>query len=173
MAGGPQETKFSFELLAAKHGRAAFSCGEGSLDVCLQKKAGQDFKRHAAVSFVLTPKGTEIAGYYTLSQYSVQLESLSEEIAKKLPKYPMVPTTLIGRLAISSAYRGRGLGEMLLMDALHRIHRHSKEFASAGTIVDAIDKAAVAFYREYGFLDFPGVPGRLFLPMGTIENLFK
>ena len=173
MAGEAQKPKFSIELLAAKHDRVAFSCGVDSLDVYLQKQAGQDFKKHAAVSFVLTPNGTEIAGYYTLSQYSVQLESLSDEIAKKLPKYPMVPTTLIGRLAVGTVYRGRGLGEMLLMDALYRILRHSKEVASAGTIVDAIDKGAIAFYREYGFLELPSVPGRLFLPMGTIESLFK
>lgn len=173
MAGVGQEPRFSIEPLAAKHDRAAFSCGVESLDIYLQKQAGQDFKKHAAISFVLTPNDTEIAGYYTLSQYSVQLESLSQEIAKKLPKYPMVPATLIGRLAVSTVYRGRGLGETLLMDALYRILHHSKEVASAGVIVDAIDNAAIAFYRNYGFIELPGVPGRLFLPMGTIEKLFK
>ena len=173
MTGAAENPKFSIEPLAAKHDRVAFSCGVDSLDIYLQKQAGQDFKKHAAVSFVLTPDGTEIAGYYTLSQYSVQLENIPEEIAKRLPKYPMIPTTLIGRLAISTVFRGRGLGEMLLMDALYRILRHSEEVASAGTIVDAIDDAAIAFYKKYGFLELPNVPGRLFLPMGTIETLFK
>ena len=171
MAGAAQKPKFFIEPLAARHDRLAFYCGVESLDIYLQKQAGQDFKKHAAVSFVLTPSGTEIAGYYTLSQYSVQLANLSEDIAKKLPKYPMVPTALIGRLAVSTAFRGRGLGEMLLMDALYRILRHRKEVASAGTVVDAIDNAVVAFYKKYGFIELPSVPGRLFLPMGTIENL--
>ena len=125
------------------------------------------------MSFVLTPDGITIAGYYTLSQYAVQLGNIPEDVAKKLPKYPMVPTTLIGRLAVSTAFRSQGHGETLLMDALYRILRHSREVASTGVIVDAKDAAAVTFYKKYGFLELPNVERRLFMPMGTIEALFK
>lgn len=170
IAGKPA---FWIEPLGTKHDRTAFSCGVDSLDLYLQKQAGQDFKKHAAVSFVLTPDGTQIAGYYTLSQYAVQLANLPEHIAKKLPRYPMVPATLIGRLAVSTAFRGQRHGETLLTDALYRILQHSKEVASAGAIVDAIDDAAVAFYKKYGFLELPSAPSRLFLPMGTIAALFR
>jgi ribosomal protein S18 acetylase RimI-like enzyme len=172
LADEPKESTFAIEPLSSKHDRAAFSCGVDSLDVYLQKQAGQDLKKHAAVSFVLTPDGKTIAGYYTLSQYAVQLEDVPGHLAKKLPKYPMVPTTLIGRLAVSATFRGQGHGETLLMDALYRIFRHGKELASAGAVVDAIDAAAVAFYVKYGFLELPKVPRRLFLPMGTITQLF-
>lgn len=126
-----------------------------------------------AVPFVLTPDGSTIAGYYTLSQYAVQLDVIPQEAARKLPKYPMVPTTLIGRLAVSIAFRGQGHGAALLMDALHRSLRYSREVASAGVIVDAIDPAALAFYKKYGFLEFPRIERRLFLAMGTIEQLFR
>jgi len=122
---------------------------------------------------VLTPDGTTIAGYYTLSQFAVRLESLPEAITRKLPKYPLVPATLIGRLAVSTAFRGQGHGETLLMDALFRIMQHAKEIASAGAIVEAIDASAVAFYKKYGFIELPGVYRRLFMPMGTIEALFR
>jgi len=170
--GRPENRAFWIEPLGPQHDRAAFSCGVDSLDFYLQKQAGQDLKKHAAVSFVLTPDGREIAGYYTLSQYAVQLANVPEHLAKKLPKYPMVPTPLIGRLAVSTAFRGQRHGETLLMDALNRILHHSKGLASAGVIVDAIDDAAVAFYKKYGFLEIPNVPRRLFLPIGTIDTLF-
>ncbi|MGB7282934.1 MAG: GNAT family N-acetyltransferase [Candidatus Acidiferrum sp.] len=173
MAGRAENRAFWIEPLRPHHDRASFSCGVDSLDLYLRNQAGQDFKNHAAVSFVFTPDGREIAGYYTLSQYAVQLANVPPHIAKKLPKYPMVPTTLIGRLAVSAAFRGQGHGETLLMDALYRILQHSKELAFAGAIVDAIDDAAIAFYKKYGFLELPNVPRRLFLPMGTIEALFK
>jgi len=84
----------------------------------------------------------------------------------------MVPATLIGRLAVSTAFRGQRHGETLLMDALYRILQHSREVASACAIVDAIDDAAIAFYRKYGFLDLPTISRRLFLPIGTIKALF-
>lgn len=173
MAGGVEKPKFSIEPLSAKHDRAAFSCGVASLDNHLQKQKGQDFKKHAAVSFVLTLDGIEIAGYYTLSQYAVQIENIPEETAKRLPRYPLVPTTLLGRLAVSAAFRRQGFGETLLMGALYRILQHSKEVASAGTIVDAIDATAIAFYKKYGFIELPNVSRWLFLPMRKIEVLFK
>jgi ribosomal protein S18 acetylase RimI-like enzyme len=172
LSGQAENRAFRIEPLGPLHNRSAFSCGVDSLDLYLKNQAGQDLKKHAAVSFVLTSDGKEIAGYYTLSQYAVQLANVPEHLARKLPKYPMVPTTLIGRLAVSTAFRGQGHGETLLMDALNRIFQHSKELASAGAIVDAIDNAAVAFYKKYGFLDLPNVPRRLFLPMGTLESLF-
>jgi ribosomal protein S18 acetylase RimI-like enzyme len=161
------------EPLGPKHDRAAFSCGVQILDVYLQKQAGQDLKKRVAVPFVITPDGSTIAGYYTLSQYAVQLDVIPPEVAKKLPKYPMVPTTLIGRLAVSVAFRGQGHGATLLMDALYRTLHHSEEVASAGVIVDAKDAAAVAFYKKYGFLELPRIERRLFLPMGTVEQLFR
>lgn len=161
------------EALGLKHNRAAFSCGVEILDVYLQRQARQDLKKRTAVPFVITPDGSTIAGYYTLSQYTVQLDEIPAKVAQRLPKYPMVPATLLGRLAISSAFRGQGHGAALLMDALYRSLRHSLEVASAGVVADAKDAAAVSFYKKYGFLELPRIRARLFLPMGTVAELFR
>ena len=173
MAGEAEKPRFVVEPLGPKHDRAAFSCGVEILDAYLHKQAGQDLKKRVAVPFVITPDGTTIAGYYTLSQYSVQLDEISAEVAKRLPKYPIVPATLLGRLAVSVAFRGQGHGATLLMDALYRTLQHSREVASAGVIVDAKDAAALAFYTKYGFLELLRIERRLFLPMGTVEQLFR
>jgi predicted GNAT family N-acyltransferase len=171
---GPEhEHRFAIEPLGDQHHRAAFSCGVEVLDSYLHRQAGQDTRKRAAVAFVATADGKTVAGYYTLSQYAIQLDAVPEEIAKKLPKYPMVPTTLVGRLAVSTEFRGQRLGELLLMDALHRSLVLSEQAASAGVIVDAKDESAVSFYRKYGFLDLPKVERRLFLPMGTVAQLFR
>ncbi|HEV8384798.1 MAG TPA: GNAT family N-acetyltransferase [Candidatus Acidoferrales bacterium] len=166
-------SEFRVERLRPQHARLDFSCGIEALDRYLHRLAGQDIKRRVAVAFVLTPDGTTVAGYYTLSQASVELAALPPEIAGKLPKYPRVPATLIGRLAVGASFRGQRLGERLLMDALKRCLVGSSEIASFAVIVDAKDDQAVKFYKKYGFLELPGVPKRLFLPMATIERLFK
>jgi ribosomal protein S18 acetylase RimI-like enzyme len=173
LADQSETPHFVVEPLGPEHDRAAFSCGVDALDAYLQKQAGQDLKKRAAVPFVITPDKKTIAGYYTLSQYAVQLDAVPPEIAKKLPKYPVVPATLLGRLAVSTTFRGQGLGPMLLMDALYRALQHSKELASAGVVVDAKDAAAPAFYKKYGFLELPKIERRLFLPRGTVEQLFR
>ena len=173
MADEAGKRRFAVEPLGPKHDRAAFFCGVDILDAYLHKQAGQDLKKRVAVPFVITPDGTTIAGYYTLSQYSVLLDDIPVEVAKKLPKYPTVPATLLGRLAVSVAFRGQGHGATLLMDALYRTLQHSREVASAGVIVDPKDAAALAFYKKYGFLQLPRIERRLFLPMGTVEQLFR
>ena len=164
--------KFFIKPLGPKHDRAAFSCGVEALDNYLHNQARQDLKKHAAVPFILSNDGSTIAGYYTLSQFAVALDEVPAEIAKKLPKYPLVPASLLGRLAISKEFRGQKLGELLLMDAVKRSLDASKQLASAAVVVDAKNDAAIAFYKKYGFLDLPKIERRLFLPMGTIEKLF-
>jgi len=167
-----KEHGFTIEPLGSKHDRAAFSCGIEALDNYLHKQAGQDLKKKAAVPFVLTNDGKTIAGFYTLSQYAIELDQIPDQMAKKFPKYPMIPATLLGRLARSTAFRGQNVGELLLMDALHRSLEMSRQIASAAVIVDAKDERAREFYRRYNFIDLPNVDRRLFLPMGTIEQLF-
>lgn len=80
---------------------------------------------------------------------------------------------VLGRLAVSTEFRGRGLGEILLIDALHRSLDSNKQIASAGVIVDAKDEPAAGFCRRYGFVELPKIEKRLFLPMGTVEQLFR
>jgi GNAT superfamily N-acetyltransferase len=127
-----------------------------------------------AAPFVLVEEaGSTVAGYYTLLATAVRLGDLPPPIAAKLPKYPLVPATLLGWLAIDERHRGNGLGEFLLMDALYRSWQLSSEIASIAVSVDAKGDEARAFYLHYDFLPFPEQEHRLFLPMDLIERLFR
>ena len=161
-----------FEPLGPAHDRAGFSCGVEALDLYLRTRARQDLKKRVALPFVLTSDGKTVCGYYTLSQYAVELDKIPPDLAAKLPKYPFVPATLIGRLAVNIEFRGRGFGELLLMDALNRCLKGSEQVASAAVLVDAKDESAAGFYKKYGFIELPHTPRRLFLPMATVEKLF-
>lgn len=168
-----QHDDFRIEPLGRAHDRAAFYCGVASLDSYLKQQAGQDVANRVAVCFVLTPDDRTIAGFYTLSQYSIDLARLPEEFAKRLPRYPAVPATLLGRLAVGQSFRGQRLGEFLLLDALDRALQHSRHIASAAVIVDAKDEAARRFYLRFEFMPLPDAPNRLFLPMGLLEKLLR
>ncbi len=164
---------FFCEPLATNHDRAAFSCGSAALDLYLKTQARQDAEKNLAAVFVLTEDGKKVAGYYTLSQYSVEADTLPEAILRKLTRHRAIPATLLGRLARDLSYQGQNLGELLLMDALRRAFRLSKQVASWAVFVDAIDEKAGAFYRRYGFLEIYSNPRKLFLPMQTIANLVR
>lgn len=123
-----------------------------------------------AAPFVLVLPDGVIGGYYTLSATSVKLTEFPVDITRKLPRYPLVPATLLGRLAVDQNYQGRGYGRFLLADALFRAVR--SEIASFAIIVDAKDEAARRFYERESFLPLPEQPLKLFRPMADIRRLF-
>lgn len=170
MTGAAGEA-FRVEALGARHERGAFRCGVEALDRYFRTQAGQDARKNLAAPFVLVLPDGAIGGYYTLSATAVKLTELPAALAHRLPRYPLVPATLLGRLAVDLRYRGRGYGRYLLADALHRVVR--SDIASFAIIVDAIDDTARGFYEREGFLPFPDQPTKLFRPTADIVKLFE
>jgi predicted GNAT family N-acyltransferase len=164
---------FIVELLSREHDRDGFDCGDPDLNRYLKTQARQEMDRGATVAYVLLDDANRrtIAGFYTLSASSVRASDWPDSVRKKWPRYPLVPVTLIGRLAVGVSWKGRGLGERLLVDALQRCHTASHQVGSVAVIVDAKDPAVAGFYSRYGFIPFPQEPLRLFLPMKTIAAL--
>jgi GNAT superfamily N-acetyltransferase len=162
--------EYSVVPLNASHDRLAFHSGVSELDRYLHQQAGQDARRKVAAPFVMVDKGGSIIGYYTLSAYSIHLGDLPQALAKKLPRYPVLPATLLGRLAIADSSRGKKLGRFLLMDALYRCLRATAEVGSVGVVVEALDASALAFYRHHEFQSISGHLDKLFLAMATLEK---
>lgn len=159
--------------LGKAHDRDSFACGSEPLDRYLKLQARQDAQKRVAAPFVLLePPSNRVLGYYTLSASLIAADALPSELAKKLPRYPQLPVTLLGRLAVDQGWRGKGLGEFLLMDALHRSLDAAAEIAAMAVIVDAKGRDAVAFYERYGFIPLQQQPVRLYLPMKIVGALF-
>jgi GNAT superfamily N-acetyltransferase len=171
------EEKLRVEPLTSSHDRSEFESGVEPLDRYFRTQAGQDARKNLAAPFVLVlPDGT-IAGYYTLSATSVQLAELPAQTVRKLPRYPLVPATLLGRLAVDWRHQGKGYGRFLLADALFlladALYRAARsEIASFAVIVDANDESARRFYERESFLPFADQPTKLFRPMADIRKLF-
>ncbi|WP_299285947.1 GNAT family N-acetyltransferase [uncultured Mucilaginibacter sp.] len=165
---------YPIEPLRSDLNKKDFSCGKQLLDNYLQKQAGQDVKRKLCAVFAMT-EGTTIIGYYTLSNAGINREMIPEDLRKKMPaSYTDLPaTSLLGRLAINEKYRGKGLGELLLLDALKRNNQVSQaQIGSMAIIVDPLDENAEAFYKKYDFISLPDSK-KMFLPMQSISSLFK
>ena len=161
------------EPLQKSHDREAFSCGHVVLDRYLKQQAWQDAQSQvAAVLVAVRPPNANVLGFYSLSASSIHLGDLPPELARKLPRYPHLPVTLLGRLAIDQACKGQGLGQFLLMDALYRSLQAAASIAAMAVVVDAKDAAAAAIYQRYGFTQLSASEGRLSLPMKTVAALF-
>ncbi len=169
---GKSISKYVITHLEKKHVKDKFDCGIDVLNDYLKIQAGQDMKKNVAVSYVLTAHGSNhILGYYTLSSIGIMAGELPADIIRKLPRYPILPGILIGRLARDKESYGKEIGHHLLVDALKRSLGVSTQLGSVAVIVDAKNEKAVMFYKNFGFFEFPDNNRRLFLPMGTIKKL--
>lgn len=107
-----------------------------------------------------------ICGYYALTLSELENRHLPVDWRGRLPR--RIPGIRLGRLATDKQFQGKGLGELLLVDALMRTQRIYREAGGIGLFVDAVDERAAAYYRRFGFVAAPDNPLLLFLPTAAI-----
>lgn len=161
------------------HDRRSFDCGEEELNSFIYTKAAKHMQAGISRTMVL-PTTIElpnqklpICAFYSIAPSSISRESLPQNLAKKLPKYP-VPVFLLAQLAVHHEYHSKGLGKISLISALRyfcEINSHMRAFA---IVVDCLTPSAETFYAKYGFEPLSVHNGRLrmFMPMKTLEHLF-
>jgi predicted GNAT family N-acyltransferase len=155
------------ELLGTQHDRSSFTCGVPELNDYFKNQAGQDARRSVTRVYVAIDDITDtIVGFYTLSATSIAWMDIPENIARKLPRYP-IPAALIGRLAVDRRFHRRNFGKYLLFNALDRVVALARQIALFAVVVDAKDKIATEFYAQYGFQPLSNHGLRLLLPLAT------
>lgn len=145
-----------------------FSCNQPALDEYFHRYARGNHKKGIGKTFVLM-HDSRVVGYYTISMGSVERESMTVEIARGLPAYP-IPVARIARLAVSIRDRGKGYGGFLLVDALKKITVASQMIGTYAVVVDAKDEQAKAFYKHFGFTVFTDEPLSLVLPLSSFAT---
>lgn len=157
------------QALAGDHDRQGFDCGRQELNDWLRQVARQHQDKGLSKTFVAIREEapTRICGYYALTLAELEPRHLPETWRKKLPR--RIPGVRLGRLAVDSQYQGKGLGELLLINALTRAQRIYAEAGGIGLFVDALDEQAAGYYRNFGFTETPDNPLLLFLSARVVE----
>jgi GNAT superfamily N-acetyltransferase len=155
--------------LTGSHSKQGFDCGSTSLNNWLQQVARQHQDKGLSKTFVATleENPTQICGYYALTLAELDSQHLPQDWRKKMPR--RIPGVRLGRLAVDARYQGKGLGALLLVDALSRAARIYREAGGIGLFVDALDEPAAAFYQRFGFAAAPDNPLLLFLSAKPLE----
>jgi GNAT superfamily N-acetyltransferase len=160
---------FHIEVLNNDHDRTGFACPSAPLEKYFREQVSQDVRRRVATCYVAmdSASGT-IAGYYTLAASSVPFPGLPEAVARKLPRYPLVPVARLGRLAVATRFMGRKLGSALLADAALRVSR--SELGVYALVVDAKDEDAQSFYLHHGFMPLATASRQLMMPLARFPR---
>ncbi|MGD0961225.1 MAG: GNAT family N-acetyltransferase [Methylomonas sp.] len=155
--------------LAGNHDRRIFNCGRPELNDWLAKIAGQHQEKGLSKTFVAIHEQTpdRICGYSALTLAEIENRHLPEAMRKNLPT--RIPGVRLGRLAVDKQFQRKGLGELLLIDALTRARRIYTEAGGIALFVDALDEHAAGFYRRFGFQSAPDNPLQLFLSAKIIK----
>ncbi|MDR1948426.1 MAG: GNAT family N-acetyltransferase [Spirochaetaceae bacterium] len=156
-----------FSELRPEYQKSSFSCGVAVLDSYLKERARLDVKRGLCAVHILA-EGTTIIGFYTLSAFTLQLQSLPPAIAKKYPANMLLPCWLIGRLAVDIKFQKQKFGQILLADALHNVVLLAEKAGGYCVVVDAKNERVKPFYEKYGFKPVIHDELRLYLPVSSI-----
>ena len=128
-----------FQKLDKKHDRNSFDCGVEEFNHFLKKHARKHQQYHASTTWVLLAEDEKtILGFYTFLISRIKQDILPQALTKRHPPHDL-PIIHLGRLARDLCARGKGVGELLLLDVLHRTFEISKNTAIHGVEVIAKD----------------------------------
>jgi predicted N-acetyltransferase YhbS len=150
------------EPLQARHNVLTFSCGQQALDTWLRTRALRNQDSGDSRTFVLT-EADRVIGFYALTTASVARVSLPGSLRRNAPD--PVPLMLLGQLAVDASHTGRGLGRLLLRDAMLRVANLAQHVGFRGLATHPLDSDAERFYRPFGFTSVPDAqPNLMVLP---------
>jgi len=160
------------EPLAERHDVSRFSNGvHPSLDAWLRERARVS-EGLSARTYVVCPteEPDRVVGYFSIATAIEQRNALpTAKLRRSMPE--QLPLLLIGRLAVDAAWRGRGLGSALLVDALRRCLAVSGIAGVRGVVAHAIDDEAVGFYERHGFVRSPLGERVMLMPIEIVRSL--
>jgi len=156
--------------LTGNHDRQGFDCGRQQLNDWLRQVARQHQDRGLSKTFVAIGEEQPqlICGFYALTLAELENRNLPEVWRKKFPR--RIPGVRLGRLAVDLRYQGKGLGDLLVVDALARTRKIYAEAGGIGLFVDAIDEPTAGYYLRLGFKTSPDNPLMLFLPASVADR---
>lgn len=139
---------YQVEPLAKHHEKQKFDCGNEPLNRYLQQYANQHAKKGLSKTYVLVgvDNPNEILGYYSIST-----NALRDIAIEGYPTNLDLPCVLIGRLAVASHVKGKGVSTLLMVSAIERIKQLSLDVGIAVITVDLKHHGLIDFYSRYGF----------------------
>lgn len=156
--------------LDADHDLDAFDCGDPALNDWLKRRALRNESRFSRTYVVCDDN--RVVAYFCISAGAIERSAAPGRLRRNAPD--SVPVSIIGRLAVSAAYAGRGLGAAMLSDALRRIAVASQSIGIGAVLVQAKDENARRFYLACAeFVEYPADSLTLFLPIETVIAAFS
>ncbi len=161
-----------------RHDRKSFSCGTVRLDNFHKRSARKNQSGDISRVWVATEVGrNEILGYYALNAHSLEGDDLPHSLTKNAPRYGGIPTAYLSMIAVDRCHQGRGIGRILLVNALERAMAAADQIGLKAVVLDVIEDGGPditekrrEFYARMGFLILPEQPMRMFISIAELRK---
>jgi GNAT superfamily N-acetyltransferase len=164
MTGDGHAELYEPKRLRPEHQTTGFDCGVPSLNAWLTRSANVAQSKGVAAVDVWT-RAERVVAYYAISPTSTSAQGLPTSASTDLS---LVPSYLLGKLALDRSLHGHNLGARLLAHAMWRVLDAADRAGGRLLVVDAIDDAAVGFYEHFGFIRVSETM-RLYMKVSTIR----
>jgi GNAT superfamily N-acetyltransferase len=157
-----------------------FRCGNDSQDNFLRrtaKRQQRDGYTRLYVATDATNAGEPRAclGFYAINAHAIGLADVPSEAAPRAPRSNLIPGVFLSHIAVDGRQQGKGLGRILLVDALQQCQRAGQILGVRLMLLDVAGAAGQAerarlhsFYASMGFRPLPGRPERLYLSLSSL-----
>ena len=139
------------EPLIPDHVLDGFNCGTASLNSWLLEHARQATAGGSARAYVVVDaEEGRVVGYHALAAATVAPADATARARRGQPRHP-IPAVLLARLAVDLTVQRRGIGALLLRDAMLRAVNASEQIGARVLLVHALHDEARRFYLRWGF----------------------
>lgn len=166
---GSEPTFTSVSYRPDVHDCELFDSGEPDLDDWLRRSSVPAAAARVAQTFVWVTADQRVGAFYAISAHALTRGEAPSRIGRGVPD--PVPAALIGKLALDRAFQRKGLGAVLVADAVRRIVDASRVGpAVRAVVVDASTSRGRLLYRTLGLTPIADHPTRLVARAETLEK---
>lgn len=156
---------------AARHDRAAFTCGVDRIDNFLKITASKYLAGDIGRIYVAVQKDVgRLIGFYAVGPHSIDASELEADMKKRLPNYDRISAYYLSMIGTHSDVQGKGVGGLLLADALKRCMQATESMGGRFVVLDAINEEAARLYARFDFIPLPSVPGRMVVSIAKLRS---
>ena len=165
------------------HDTKDFRCGNNSQDNVLRRTAKRQqrdgyTRLYVATDAAQTDEPRVCLGFYAINAHAIEVAEVPCEAAPRAPRSNLIPGVFLSHLAVDGRQQGKGLGRILLVDAMQQCQRAGQILGVRLMLLEVAGTAGAAerarlhsFYASMGFRPLPGRPDRLFLSLSALPPL--
>lgn len=156
---------YSCEQLASHHMLEDFVCGESSIDDWCKGGGRKAHNSWLCTVWILTTGSSEVAGFFTLSNHTVEGVHLPSKDAGGVATSPAI---LIGKLAMREDLRGQKIGSLLIGHAVEKAVDAARLSASRLITLDAANSRVMQWYQNHNFKSYSSdTPLKMYMKMSS------